>query len=128
MADGLMGKCKECTKADVAKRSVEKRDYILEYEHARATAPHRVQARKEYNSSDAGRKAHARALRRQVEKHPEKYKARIAVRNAVRDGKLKRLPCEKCGALKSEAHHEDYSKPLEVRWLCNAHHRAEHKG
>jgi hypothetical protein len=38
-----------------------------------------------------------------------------------RRGKLVEQPCEVCGA-KAEMHHPDYSKPLEVRWLCTRHH------
>src|ERR1039458_7338116 len=38
-------------------------------------------------------------------------------------GKVKRQPCEVCGAQPAEAHHEDYSKPLDVEWLCPTHHR-----
>ena len=57
---------------------------------------------------------------------PEKYKARTAVGNAIRDGRLLRQPCEKCGYHKSQAHHHDYSKPLDVNWLCFACHRKEH--
>jgi len=38
-----------------------------------------------------------------------------------------RRPCTVCGAMKSEAHHEDYSKPLEVTWLCRTCHKAEHR-
>jgi hypothetical protein len=38
-------------------------------------------------------------------------------------GKIKKLPCEVCGASHVEAHHPDYSKPLEVEWLCPEHHR-----
>lgn len=49
-------------------------------------------------------------------------KARDAVWSALRSGKLKRKPCEVCGAAKTEAHHLDYSKPLLVRWLCEDHH------
>jgi len=41
-------------------------------------------------------------------------------------GKLVPKPCEKCGSTsRIEKHHDDYQKPLEVRWLCRAHH-AEH--
>lgn len=45
----------------------------------------------------------------------------------VRRGKVKKGPCEVCGSKAVEAHHDDYDKPLEVRWLCKKHHRAHHK-
>ncbi len=44
-----------------------------------------------------------------------------------RRGKLIQQPCAKCGDAKSEMHHHDYSKPLEVEWLCRKCHLAEHK-
>ncbi len=56
-----------------------------------------------------------------------KRKARDKVRSAVYQGKIKRLPCEKCGDPNSEAHHEDYSKPLEVVFLCKKHHNELHR-
>lgn len=46
-----------------------------------------------------------------------------AVNHALYHGTLIRQKCEKCGSRKSEAHHEDYAKPLEVKWLCRYHHR-----
>jgi len=46
-------------------------------------------------------------------------------RNAARS--LERQPCEVCGAQKAQAHHDDYSKPLDVRWLCTTHHAEWHK-
>lgn len=46
---------------------------------------------------------------------------------AVSHGYLKKLPCEVCGSEKSEGHHDDYSKPLEVRWVCKKHHAEIHK-
>ena len=55
-----------------------------------------------------------------------KSTARDKVRYAVRNGKLKRLPCEKCGTEKAEAHHTDYSQPLKVMWLCRTHHQEWH--
>jgi hypothetical protein len=61
------------------------------------------------------------------EKFPEKIMARTICRNAVALGKLKRLSCEECGEGKSQAHHEDYSKPLDVKWLCRKHHAIIHR-
>jgi len=54
-----------------------------------------------------------------------KEKARRAVRAALRIGSLKKQPCH-CGETKVEGHHPDYSKPLEVVWLCRAHHEDVH--
>jgi len=48
------------------------------------------------------------------------------VHTALRQGKLIRQPCEICGAIKVDAHHDDYSRPLNVRWLCRSHHRLHH--
>lgn len=74
------------------------------------------------------------AKRRRNKKHDlqrrgtKKLKARIAVHAAVRNGILRKLPCSKCGAtLKIEGHHEDYSKPLDVVWLCKPHHHQRHE-
>ena len=63
--------------------------------------------------------------RRSRLRHLEKYAARAAVQKAVREGRLKRQFCEVCGA-KAQSHHNDYSKPLEVKWLCSKHHREIH--
>ena len=48
------------------------------------------------------------------------------VTKAIARGRLIREPCEICGANDTEAHHDDYNKPLSVRWLCPAHHREWH--
>jgi ribosomal protein S27AE len=50
----------------------------------------------------------------------------IVVR-AIRSGVLVRGPCSRCGAAKTHAHHEDYSKPLDVVWLCARCHIQRHK-
>lgn len=61
-------------------------------------------------------------------KLPNKTKARLMVRYAINEGKLIRLPCEKCGEKEGiHAHHPDYSKPLDVLWLCPKHHKEWHK-
>ena len=59
--------------------------------------------------------------------YPARVRARCCLNHAVRDKKTFRLPCERCGADKNvEAHHEDYSKPLEVNWLCVTCHGHKH--
>lgn len=55
-----------------------------------------------------------------------RWTARKLARLAVRRGVLIRQPCEVCGAERVEAHHDDYSQPLNVRWLCPTHHREHH--
>jgi len=55
-----------------------------------------------------------------------KRNARVLLRWHVKVGNIKRLPCEKCGDLPTEGHHEDYSKPLEAVWLCKPCHDLRH--
>jgi len=57
----------------------------------------------------------------------EKSRARGQVFRAVRAGKLTKGPCIVCGSSESRAHHRDYSKPLEVTWLCSRHHEHAHR-
>ena len=58
------------------------------------------------------------------EENPLAYRAQTAVSNAVRDRRLFKEPCALCGDENVHAHHKDYSKPLEVIWLCpKCHHR-----
>ncbi|MDR3173790.1 MAG: hypothetical protein LBU19_06040 [Treponema sp.] len=60
-------------------------------------------------------------------KYPEKATAVKILGDAVRSGKIIRRPCEICGNQKSEGHHRDYTKPLDVIWLCRKHHIEIHK-
>lgn len=53
--------------------------------------------------------------------------ARNALYAAIKNGKIRRQPCEVCGDPKVHGHHDDYSKRLEVRWLCSVHHAQVHK-
>jgi hypothetical protein len=61
------------------------------------------------------------------ERYPVKAAAHDAVKDALRAGKLTRQPCEVCGKPRGHAHHDDYRKPLEVRWLCRDHHLEWHR-
>lgn len=82
--------------------------------------------RDRYAASPERRAATAAAAKRAGEKYPERRRARTAVGNALRDGRLTRGPCELAGngecRGRVEAHHEDYERPLDVRWLCAKHH------
>lgn len=89
-----------------------RREYQRQYREAR---------RAELNARDLAR------YRDDVGGERAKHNARGAVRRALKRGDLTRLPCEQCGATDNvEAHHDDYARPLEVRWLCRRHHIDEH--
>jgi hypothetical protein len=60
-------------------------------------------------------------------KYPEKRRAHMLVGEAMKRGDLIRQPCSVCGKLKTHAHHEDYTKPLDVVWLCPKHHGERHR-
>jgi hypothetical protein len=114
MADGHLGKCKECTKRDVYMDRVNNPEKLKERDRIRGQTEHR---REQYR--DQGRKSR--------ERHKEKYAAHYLTSNAIRDRRLIRGRCEVCGSdEKVEAHHPDYMRPLEVRWLCFNHHREIH--
>jgi ribosomal protein S27AE len=53
-------------------------------------------------------------------------KVRAKTLREIKLGRLIRQPCDVCGDILVEAHHDDYLKPLEVRWLCGHHHREHH--
>jgi len=65
---------------------------------------------------------HAEYVKNYREQHPETEIAHHLVHTAIRRGNLVRQPCEVCDGFYAQAHHDDYSKPLEVRWLCKRHH------
>lgn len=75
--------------------------------------------------SDAHRYVYTKRYRR---RHPRRASAHIAVGVAIRNGTLVRpAACPRCGAVvKVQAHHDDYSKPLVVRWMCRACHWSHH--
>lgn len=77
---------------------------------------------------------HAEHMRNSRPKHSElkpearkKANARAYLKTYMRRGKIKKEPCEVCKDPNSEAHHADYNKPLEVRWLCRKHHLELHE-
>ena len=108
MADGHLNKCKECTKSDARQTRLSNLEYYRAYDRKRGNRQP-PEYNKEYRS-----------------KFPNKYKSHTMVGNAIRNGKLFPEPCVECGEQKTHAHHDDYSKPLNVRWMCAACHRQWH--
>jgi len=89
--------------------------------------PKRVEARNAYAKTDVSKEYKYEYLKQYRKNNPEKWAAHAAVRNALKTGRLKKSPCEVCGNENSVvAHHHDYSKPLDVIWLCHFHHRQVH--
>lgn len=130
MADGHLNKCKECIKVSVKKNRKDNIEYYRQYDRDRAMLDHRVKARIAYSNTDAGKESAARAAKRYRNENPIKYKAQTAVRNAVSNGLLvKPSLCESCSSSDNvlHGHHDDYSKPLDVRWLCPSCHTDWHR-
>lgn len=109
--DGFTARCKQCLKA---------------YDDSRLRDPKRMKARIEYQKTEKGRLAHAKANTKWLEKNKKKRSVHVITGNAIRDGKLTKKPCEACGVNKVNAHHEDYDEPLMVKWLCDLCHKEWH--
>lgn len=102
--------CKECVKERVRERR-RTNPAVQAYDRERAKLPHR---------RDNAR----RIMQKWRKENPDGFRAHTAVSNALRDGNLKKEPCVFCGRNDVHAHHRDYSKPLDVVWLCpKCHHR-----
>ena len=128
MGDGRLSKCKECTKADAKRHRQDNLEKVRAYDRMRGAKPHRVAARKEYAKTPAYATSHEASARRWAVRHPERRKASHIVGNAVRDGRL--IPWPVCAVPecceKPQGHHPDYSRPLDVVWLCIKHHTEVH--
>ena len=116
MADGHLSFCKSCVKNRVNS------------EREANPEKHFRRLQEKYFGAKRDRFSKKNDLERQL--NPIKYKARTMVANAIASGKLiKPKECQTCGnsTRRIEGHHEDYSKPLVVLWLCSKCHSDIHK-
>lgn len=113
MLDGHFNSCKDCRKA---------------YERIRAEKGLTQEGvRRRYHTNPRYKEHAARQAKKWIEKYPDKAKAQQLVSTAIRSGRLQKQPCEVCGSTtRIHAHHDDYGKSLDVRWLCALHHMREH--
>ena len=118
--DGFRSRCKSCCSAASAAWNRRNRDRV-------------EKARKSYRLRHPERAKRNAVIhdRRNKERYPEKAAAWKAVEQALKTGALEKPEsCEDCGECMPSrdihGHHHDYSRPLDVRWLCQACHRAVH--
>jgi len=101
------------------------RKYMHEYRSTRLLSARAAQAK--WSKTHAKQIAKKKTLRYRTDpQYRKKVVARSLLCSAVKRNHIKRLPCEECGNEKSHGHHEDYNKPLVVRWLCQRCHLREH--
>lgn len=129
-SDGYNNLCKECTSV----RGKAHREKNLEKEKQRTKLwakenPDRVALRQKRYRDNHPEKRGLRS-KQDREKYPERTKARKKVAYALKTGRAKRpSKCSNCAKTKNiQAHHDDYSRPLEVRWLCPGCHKLADRG
>lgn len=121
--------CKEC-------KRIEQRQRFLAYsqdpnwvaKERKRTRERNIRlgyAEKYRATTKAQKKRLAEIKKAWIERNPAKRKAHNILSAALRDGKIKKKRCEVCGKY-AQAHHPDYSKPLEIVWLCPKHHKQIH--
>ena len=105
------------------KKAYESRHDVIEKRRQRAKREEVLEKRREY-----GRSEEVLFRQKQWQKNnPAKHRAHNAVSHAIYRGNLVRRPSAVCGDENSDAHHEDYSRPMDVIFYCRIHHRARHK-
>lgn len=128
MQDGHLNKCKECTRKDSNKHREDNIEKVRAYDRNRPNKAERIKKQADYHKHGKGKEIHFLANKAYRERNPLRYKANCAVNNALRDGRLFRPNrCESCNTeCKPQGHHDDYTKPLVVRWLCVTCHNNFH--
>ena len=124
------GECKECTKCRVAAYRIANIEKVQEYDRNRPNQKERAENnklnyRKRISTPEGRMREWARA---KANIQSDKRAASAMVANAICVGRLIKEPCSVCGSTERiHAHHEDYTKPLEVVWLCVKHHGERHR-
>ena len=124
--------CKVCIRAAVRTYRTANIEKVKEYDRQRGQDPKRKKmVRLRYRkrvSTKAGRKREWARSKAWMEKNIIKRAAHILAYNALRNGRLTKGKCERCGTAKNiQSHHENYEKPLEVNWLCRNCHGIRHR-
>jgi hypothetical protein len=131
MSDGHLNICKSCVKNRVRKfydKKIQDPSFLAAERKRTRERNIRLGYAEKYKAKTKEQKTRINEIKKRWDlANPEKRNAHIKLRRALLSGLLKKQPCAVCGSTKFiHAHHEDYSKPLEVIWLCSKHHRQVH--
>lgn len=120
--------CKPCRKKEGQKNREDRKKRGLSVSGAKMPREYFKEYEKEYSKKPEVKAARAEAARnrRKDPDQQQKILARDMTNKAIKLGRIKKRPCEVCGVSKVDAHHDDYFKPLDVRWLCRKHHAEHH--
>ena len=120
--------CKPCLKETNIAYREDRKKRGLPVSGSRMSREYQREYQRKYFSIDEN-KSRRNALMKKYREDPlsrHKHIARWLTRRAIEAGRLTRQPCEICGKIEVEAHHDDYYKPLDIRWLCKFHHNEHH--
>ncbi len=122
---GRSSTCRSCHA--IAKKVYAKTDNAKRLKVVWARSEAGLDSAKKSNAKPARLQAINQNVKRWNKENPVKKGAQNKVAMAITSGALVAGCCEDCGETKAQAHHDDYSKPLTVRWLCAYHHSQWHK-
>lgn len=132
MADGHLNKCKECTKLDVNNQRAVNLDYYQQYDRQRFQSDpcRRAYQLEQMRAWAQQHQQNIREIKRAwINRNPHKRYAQLALSKAVRNSKIiKPYACQICETTGNlQGHHHDYTKPLDVLWVCVTCHSTIHR-
>lgn len=125
-ASGYQSECRKCARDNAKKWQKENQERIIEYNRKRYEKFPEISQGYRLRNLERHREYARKSYAKTLLECPEKLRARSKVAWAVRTGKLVRPEsCSSCSNMgkRIEAHHEDYSRPYDVVWLCPKCHR-----
>lgn len=116
------GVCRSCKKEDATIYRRKNINKVRAYDRSRGN-----RQTPEYRKTSSYKESRKKSEFKWRKENPHKINAHSLVAKAIKAKTLTKKPCQNCGNVKVEAHHTDYSRPLDVIWLCDKHHKEVHK-